>query len=117
MLFRSLGRRPRDPVLRTRTGYMRPVRKRDTGKAGKVVVVSLHYPPDSSTTASIMSKIAEHLATERPVLVLSGTPGSQTGASTPSHRPAVVEIGSRMPAQAKLIRRRAADVAFTMPRS
>ncbi len=114
MPFRSLGRRLLDPVLRTRTGYLRPVRKRDMRKPRKVVVVSQHYAPDPSTTASIMSKIAEHLATERTVLVLSGTPGSQPGASTPSHRPTIVEIGSRIPAKAKLIRRAAAEASFTM---
>ena len=45
-------------------------------KSGKVVVVSQHYPPDPSTTAAIMAAIADHVAQEAEVLVLSGTPGS-----------------------------------------
>jgi colanic acid biosynthesis glycosyl transferase WcaI len=80
---------------------------------GKVVIVSQHYPPDSSTTAAIMSAIAEHLAAEVPVLVVSGTPGSATGDSTPSNRPAVVEIKNWMPAKAALIKRAVAEMLFT----
>ena len=38
----------------------------------KIIVVSQHYPPDRSTTAAILSAIAEHLAMEAPVLVVSG---------------------------------------------
>jgi colanic acid biosynthesis glycosyl transferase WcaI len=80
---------------------------------GKVVIVSQHYPPDSSTTAAIMSAIAEHLAAEVPVLIVSGTPGSATRDSTPSSRPAIVEIKNWMPAKAALIRRAVAEMLFT----
>ena len=83
-------------------------------KSGKVVIVSQHYPPDPSTTAAIMAAIADHLATEAPVLVLSGTPGSATNDPALSNRPAVVEIKNRMPAKAALIRRAAAEACFTM---
>jgi glycosyltransferase involved in cell wall biosynthesis len=81
---------------------------------GKVVIVSQHYPPDSSTTAAIMAKIAEHLATEGPVLVLSGTPSSATNHATPSNRPHIVAIKNRMPAKVALIKRAAAEVSFTL---
>ncbi len=81
---------------------------------GKVVIVSQHYPPDSSTTAAIMADIAEHLAAEGPVLVLSGTPGSATNAAAPSNRPDVVEIKNRMPGKAALIRRAATEASFTL---
>jgi colanic acid biosynthesis glycosyl transferase WcaI len=93
------------------TGHFR---KRWMRKPAKVVVVSQHYPPDSSTTAAIMSAIAEHLAAETPVLVLSGTSGSATNDSASSIRPAVVEIKNRIPAKAALIRRAAAEASFTM---
>jgi colanic acid biosynthesis glycosyl transferase WcaI len=83
-------------------------------KSGKVLVVSQHYPPDRSTTAAIMSAIAEHLALEVPVLILSGTSGSATNDSVPSNRPAVVEIRNWIPAKAALVRRAAAEAAFTM---
>jgi colanic acid biosynthesis glycosyl transferase WcaI len=81
---------------------------------GKVVIVSQHYPPDSSTTAAIMAKIAEHLAVQGQVLVLSGTPGSATSAAAPSNRPVVVEIRNRMPGKTALIKRALAEAAFTV---
>jgi len=82
-------------------------------KPRKLVVVSQHYPPDSTTTAAIIANIAEHLATELPVLVLSGTSGSSTDGSTPS-RPVIVEIKNRMPAKAALLRRAIAEALFTL---
>jgi colanic acid biosynthesis glycosyl transferase WcaI len=80
-------------------------------KPGKVVVVSQHYPPDHSTTAAIMAAIASRIASEAEVLVLSGTAGGASPAS--STRPTVVEIKNRLPAKAALIRRAAAEVLFT----
>jgi colanic acid biosynthesis glycosyl transferase WcaI len=80
-------------------------------KSRKVVVVSQHYPPDHSTTAAIMAAIASRIASEAEVLVLSGTAGGASPAS--STRPTVVEIKNRLPAKAALIRRAAAEVLFT----
>jgi glycosyltransferase involved in cell wall biosynthesis len=81
-------------------------------KSGKIVVASQHYPPDQSTTAAIMSAIANHLATEARVLVLSGTAGSASGKSDHPGQPAVVEIKNWKPAKAALIRRAAAEILF-----
>ena len=83
-------------------------------KPGKVVIVSQHYPPDRSTTAAIMSAIAEHLAMEFPVLVLSGMAGSATSGSAPAIQPAVIEIKNWIPAKAALISRAAAEAAFAL---
>jgi glycosyltransferase involved in cell wall biosynthesis len=80
----------------------------------KVVVVSQHYPPDPGTTAAIMSKISEHLAAERPVLVLSGWAGSATSGPASAKRPLVVEIRNRMAAKGALIRRAVAEASFTI---
>jgi glycosyltransferase involved in cell wall biosynthesis len=80
----------------------------------KVVVVSQHYPPDPGTTAAIMSKISEHLAAERPVLVLSGWAGSATPGPASAKRPLVVEIRNRMAAKGALIRRAVAEASFTI---
>lgn len=79
---------------------------------GKVVIASQHYPPDHSTTAAIMAAIANHLALETPVLVLSGMSGS--AAETASGRPTVVEIRNWMPGKAALIKRAAAEALFTI---
>jgi colanic acid biosynthesis glycosyl transferase WcaI len=78
---------------------------------GKVVVVSQHYPPDHSTTAAIMAAIANRVAQDAEVLVLSGFPGS---ASVPAAgRPSVIEIKNWLPGKAALIRRGAAELLFT----
>jgi colanic acid biosynthesis glycosyl transferase WcaI len=74
---------------------------------GKIVVVSQYYPPDRNTTAAILSRIAERLAEEMPVLVLSGTAGS---ASLPqASRLSVVEVKNWVPAKAALLRRAVAE--------
>jgi putative colanic acid biosynthesis glycosyltransferase WcaI len=80
----------------------------------KIVVISQHYPPDLSTTAAIMSKISEHLAAERSVLVLSGWAGSATHGPASPKRPVVVEIRNQMVAKGALIRRAAAEASFTI---
>src|SRR5271156_3150632 len=80
----------------------------------KIVVVSQHYPPDPSTTAAIMAAISGHLATQAPVMVLSGTPGSASDQAAGPDQPSVVEIKNRIPAKAALIRRAAAESLFTL---
>jgi putative colanic acid biosynthesis glycosyltransferase WcaI len=83
-------------------------------KLGKVVIVSQHYPPDHSTTAGIMAAIANHLALETPVLVLSGMPGSASASSATSDRPTVIEIENWMPGKAALIKRAMTEGLFTV---
>jgi glycosyltransferase involved in cell wall biosynthesis len=80
----------------------------------KIAVVSQHFPPDHSTTAAIMSAIADHLESDAPVLVLSGTPGSASDDAPTSGRLAVVEIKNRIPEKAALVRRAIAETFFTM---
>ncbi|MDI4233070.1 glycosyltransferase family 4 protein [Bradyrhizobium sp. Arg237L] len=80
-------------------------------KPGKVIVVSQHYPPDQSTTAAIMAAIANRLAKEVDVLVLSGWPGSASKSA--ADRPAVEEIKNRMPDKAALLKRATAELLFT----
>ncbi|UFX47828.1 glycosyltransferase family 4 protein [Bradyrhizobium sp. 41S5] len=77
----------------------------------KVVVASQHYPPDHSTTAAIMSAIAERIAQEADVVVVSGMPGSAR-APAPG-RPVVVEIRNWLPGKAALIKRALAEALFT----
>ncbi len=81
-------------------------------KSGKVVVVSQHYPPDHSTTAAIMAAIASRVAGDAEVLVLSGTPGSASPAS--SGQVEVEEIRNWMPGKAALIQRATAELLFTV---
>jgi colanic acid biosynthesis glycosyl transferase WcaI len=79
--------------------------------SGKVVIVTQHYRPDPSTTAGIMTEIAEHLAQGREVLVLSGTPGS---ARENTGRAGVQELRRRMTVKADLIKRGFAEFSFAI---
>jgi colanic acid biosynthesis glycosyl transferase WcaI len=83
-------------------------------KPGKIVVVSQHYPPDQSTTAAIMSAIANHLVREVPVLVLSGSAGAASGKPDQLGQPGVIEIKNRIPGKAALIRRATAEILFAV---
>ena len=77
----------------------------------KLVVVSQHYPPDISTTALILSNIAERLATEVPVLVLSGTPGATL------NQPAglsVVEVKNWKSGKVALVKRALAETGLAV---
>ncbi|MGB9114692.1 glycosyltransferase family 4 protein [Bradyrhizobium sp.] len=83
-------------------------------KPGKIVVASQHYPPDQSTTAAIMSAIANHLARDIPVLVLSGSAGAASGKPDRLGQPGVIEIKNRIPGKAALIRRAIAEILFAV---
>src|SRR6266480_3126790 len=73
-------------------------------KHGKILVVVQHYPPDSTTTAVYLAAIAEGLAIDNEVIVLSGSPNSasQVGDQT---KPVVIEIRNWIPPKNTLIRR------------
>jgi colanic acid biosynthesis glycosyl transferase WcaI len=81
---------------------------------GKIVVASQHYPPDQSTTAAIMFAIANHLARDVPVLVLSGSAGAASGKPDQLGQPGVIEIRNRIPGKAALIRRATAEILFAV---
>jgi colanic acid biosynthesis glycosyl transferase WcaI len=69
---------------------------------GKILVVSQHYPPDPTTTATYIGAIAEALATECRVTVLSGSPNSASGDSA---NPQVIEIAHAAAPKDALVRR------------
>src|ERR1700761_569291 len=79
----------------------------------KIVVVSQHYPPDHSTTASIMAAIAGRLTSVARGVVLSGMPGSAALAQG-SGEPDIIEIKNRLPEKAALIRRASSEILFTL---
>ncbi|MCW5703864.1 MAG: glycosyltransferase family 4 protein, partial [Bradyrhizobium sp.] len=78
----------------------------------RVVVVSQHYPPDRSTTATIMAAIAERMALQSEVIVLSGSAGS--GVPGSAGHPEVVQVRNRMPNKARLVRRAMVELLFTV---
>src|ERR1700759_307794 len=69
---------------------------------GKILVVSQHYPPDPTTTATYIGDIAGALAADRDVVVLSGSPHSASGATTNPH---VIEIAGAAAPKDALVRR------------
>ena len=93
---------------------MRSCEKASMRKLGRIFVVSQHYLADRSTTTTIMSAIAGHLATVAPVLVLSGTPSSGSYELMTSNKPTVLEIKNRMPGKAALFKRAIVEVLFTL---
>ncbi len=77
--------------------------------SGKVVIVSQHYAPDPSTTATYLTAIAEGLKHDREVLVISGTAHSASPA-----QPRVVEISGWTPEKNALVRRAIAMAWFSV---
>jgi colanic acid biosynthesis glycosyl transferase WcaI len=74
-------------------------------KPGKILVASQHYPPDSSTTATYIAAIAEGLAIDRKVVVLSASPDSKPEASDARSKPDIIEIKAWTPRKEALVQR------------
>src|SRR5665213_874956 len=82
--------------------------------SGKVVIVSQHFAPDPSTTATYLTAIAAGLASDCEVLVISGTASSASAAIPGSPKPRVVEVGSWTPAKDALFLRAIAMALFSI---
>jgi putative colanic acid biosynthesis glycosyltransferase WcaI len=74
-------------------------------KPGKILVVTQHYPPDSSTTAVYLAAIAEGLADNDNVVVLSGSPHSAAQGNANRNNLEVIEIPNRGAQKDDLVRR------------
>jgi colanic acid biosynthesis glycosyl transferase WcaI len=74
-------------------------------KPGKILVVSQYYPPDSSTTAVYIAAIAEGLARDNRVIVLSGSRNSSLQTGVDGTRPEITEIANWTPQKDALVRR------------
>lgn len=75
----------------------------------KLVVVSQHYPPDKSTTAVIMSTVAERLGRLAPVVVLSGS-AKAVGREGDLQ---VIGLQEQLPAKGALAKRTFAELLFS----
>jgi colanic acid biosynthesis glycosyl transferase WcaI len=71
-------------------------------KPGKLLLVSQHFPPDDTTTATYVGAIARAVAADVEVVVLSGSPHSRTVATA---NPQVVEMAGVGAPKEALIRR------------
>ncbi|MES1149082.1 MAG: glycosyltransferase family 4 protein, partial [Bradyrhizobium guangdongense] len=67
------------------------------------IIAAQFYPPDATTTAVYVGKIAESLANDREVVVISATPGSHA-AGRPG-KPEVVELRSWNPRKSAIVQR------------
>lgn len=72
-------------------------------KPAKLIIAAQFYPPDTSTTAVYVGRIADALAVDHQVVVVSATRGS--GGANPPGKPAVVEVGTWNPRDSALVRR------------
>ena len=83
-------------------------------RSGKVVLVSQHYAPFPSTTSGYMTEIAEELAREGPVMVITSAPGSASNLPLIPGKPEVIEIKSWWPGKSALVSRSFAAVLFSV---
>lgn len=83
-------------------------------RAGKVVLVTQHYAPFPSTTSGYMTEIAEELAREGPVMVITSAPGSASRLPLTPGKPEVIEIRSWWPGKSALVSRSFAAVLFSV---
>jgi colanic acid biosynthesis glycosyl transferase WcaI len=74
-------------------------------KPKKILIASQHYLPDSTTTAVYMTAIAEGLATDNEVVVLSGSPNSGSKVGGNRTKPTVIEIQNWIPQKDALVKR------------
>jgi colanic acid biosynthesis glycosyl transferase WcaI len=80
----------------------------------KLIIATQFYPPDASTTAVYLGKIAEGLAAENKVIVISATPNSSSCGANPANNPAVIEVRSWNPKKSALIKRGIAVCALAV---
>ncbi len=71
----------------------------------KLIIATQFYPPDASTTAVYIGKIAAGLSAENNIVVLSATPNSRSRSANSTNNPAVIEISSWTPKKSALIQR------------
>src|ERR1700742_1975602 len=77
----------------------------------KILIVSQHFPPDVTTTATYVGDIARALPAEHRVVVLSASPNSATAGSA---HPQVIEIASPAASKDALARRAIAIVQLAI---
>lgn len=71
----------------------------------KLIIATQFYPPDASTTAVYIGRIAAGLAAENNIVVISATPNSNSRSATSASNPAVIEIKGWNPKKSALIQR------------
>jgi glycosyltransferase involved in cell wall biosynthesis len=83
-------------------------------RPGKIMLISQHYAPFPSTTSGYMTEIAEELAREADVMVITSAPGSASNFPPTAGKPQVIEIKSWWPGKSALFSRSFAAVLFSV---
>lgn len=83
-------------------------------RTGKVILVSQHYAPFPSSTSAYMTDLAEALARDRRILVITSAPGSASKMPLRHGEPEVIEIKSWWPGKSALVSRTFAAVLFSI---
>jgi glycosyltransferase involved in cell wall biosynthesis len=83
-------------------------------RSGKVLLISQHYAPFPSTTSGYMTEIAEYLARDRAVMVITSAPGAASTLPQTPGKPDVIEIKSWWPGKSALVSRSIAAVFFSV---
>jgi glycosyltransferase involved in cell wall biosynthesis len=83
-------------------------------RPGKIMLISQHYAPFPSTTSGYMTEIAEELAREGEVMVITSAPGSASNSPPTAGKPQVIEIKSWWPGKPALVSRSFAAVLFSI---
>jgi colanic acid biosynthesis glycosyl transferase WcaI len=83
-------------------------------RAGKILIATQHYPPDTSTTGVYLGAIAEALAADLDVVVLSGSPNSARAVRSNRGSLRVVEVKNSSPPKRALILRTVAVSLFAL---
>ena len=76
--------------------------------SARLILATQFYPPDTSTTAVYLGQIADTLAMDNQVVVISATPNPESPGADPRSNPAVIEIGNWNPRKSALVQRAAA---------
>src|SRR5262249_11568758 len=86
----------------------------EASRIGKIILVSQHYAPFPSSTSAYMTDIAEELAREGRILVVTSAPGAASKSPLPAGRPEITEIKSWWPGKGALVSRSFADMLFSL---
>jgi glycosyltransferase involved in cell wall biosynthesis len=81
---------------------------------GKILLVTQHYAPFPSTTSGYMTEIAQKLAQNSRVIVISSSPNSASPSPPTLGEPEVIEIRSWWPGKSALVSRSFAAVLFSL---
>ena len=76
--------------------------------SARLIFATQFYPPDTSTTAVYLGKIADMLAVDSKVVVISATPNPNLLSADPRSNPALIEIRNWNPRKSAIVQRAAA---------